>query len=161
MGLVELQPGNLFIIMDKKADRAFALYRTIKASGREVSVVARMHPERLLKDFQIPPEDVVWLSSSTGPRVVNPQSVGILTDTMVRIFEKETGATVILEGLEYLMTQNDFTKVLKMVNFLYETVAVHQATIILTLDPQAFSEKELAYLTREAVVAGERDEIVL
>jgi hypothetical protein len=48
-----------------------------------------------------------------------------------------------------------------MVNFLYETVAVHQATIILTLDPQAFSEKELAYLTREAVVAGERDEIVL
>jgi hypothetical protein len=37
-------------------------------------------------------------------------------------------------------------------------VAVHQALFIVTLDPQAFSEKELALLTREAVLIGEKDE---
>lgn len=161
MTRVELQPGNMYVLMDKRVDRAFSLYHLLRSSGREVMVVARMHPERLHKDFGIPPEAVSWLSNTQGPRIVNPQSVGLLTDTMVRVFEKGTGAAVIMEGVEYVMTQNDFTKVLKMTNFLYETVAVHQALLIITLDPQAFSEKELALMTREAVTISPEDEVGL
>lgn len=161
MARVELQAGNLYIIMGKRPDRAFDLFKSIKGGGREAMVFARMHPERLEKDFGIPREAVTWLSNSNGPGIVNPQSVGILTDNMVRLYEKDTGPTIIFEGVEYLMTQNDFGKLLKMINFLYETVAVHQGTMVITLDPQAFSEKELAYLTREAVVVEEGDELVL
>lgn len=159
MGRIELQPGNLYILTGKKPDRVFGLYSSIKSSGRETAVFARMHPERLEKDFGIPPEAITWLSNTNGPRIINPQNVGILTDSMVRLFENDTGPAVIFEGIEYIMTQNDFTKVLKMVNFIYETVAVHQGIMIVALDPQAFSEKELAYLTRESIVVDEKDEL--
>ena len=161
MARVDLELGSLYILLAKSSDRAFGLYHEIGGAGGQVTVVARAHPDRLLKEFGIPREDVLWLSSTTGERVINPQSVGILTDTMVRAFEREPGATVIMEGLEYLVTQNDFSKVLKMVNFIYETVAVNQGVMVITIDPQAFTEKELAFLLREAVTVGTKDQLLV
>jgi hypothetical protein len=159
MALVVLEPGNICIVMGKRADRAFQLYRAFKEGGREVAVFARMHPERLEREFGIPPSSVTWLSNVNGPRVIAPQSMGMLTDSIVRLYEKDSGPVVILEGIEYLMAQNDFGKVLKMFDFIYEMVAMRQGLLILPLDPQAFSEKELAYITREALVVNEGDEM--
>lgn len=159
MALVVLEPGNICIIMSKKAERTFRLYQDFKERGWTVEVFARMHPERLEKDFGIPASSVTWLSNVSGPRVIGPQSMGILTDNILRLYEKDPPPVVILEGLEYLMAQNDFGKVLRMYDYLYEVVAVRQGLLILPLDPQAFSEKELAYLTREALVVSEGDDI--
>ncbi|MDD1755842.1 MAG: DUF835 domain-containing protein, partial [Methanomassiliicoccales archaeon] len=158
MALVVLEPGNICIVMGKKADRAFGLYKTFLERGHEVEVYARMHPERLEREFGIPQAGITWLSNVNGPRALNPQSMGVLTDSMVRLYERETSPVVILEGIEYLMAQNDFGKVLKMFDYLFEMVSIRQGLLILPLDPQAFSEKELAYLTREALVVGEADE---
>ncbi len=159
MALVVLEPGNICIIMSKRAERAFRLYKDLRERGREVEVFARMHPERLEKEFGIPSSNITWLSNVNGPRVIGPQSMGILTDSILRLFERNPQPVVILEGLEYLMAQNDFGKVLKMYDYLYEVVALRQGLLILPLDPQAFSEKELAYLTREALVINEGDEV--
>jgi len=159
MALVVLEPGNICIIMSKRAERAFRLYKDFKERGQEVEIFARMHPERLEKDFGIPASSVTWLSNVNGPKVIGPQSMGILTDGILRHYGKSPPPVVILEGLEYLMAQNDFGKVLKMYDYLYEVVAMRQGLFILPLDPQAFSEKELAYLTREALVVNEGDEI--
>jgi hypothetical protein len=161
MALVVLEPGNICMVMGKKADRAFALYKVLRSGGLAVEVFARMHPDRLEKDFGIPRSEVTWLSNVNGPRSLNPQSMGILTDSMVRLYEREPSPVVILEGLEYLMAQNDFGKVLKMFDYLFEMVSIRQGLLILPLDPQAFSVKELAYLTREALVVEEGDEMSL
>lgn len=158
---IELQPGNVYVLLGKKPDRAFQLFKVFKARGREARVVARMHPERLETQFGIPRESVTWLSNSGGPGSVHPQDIGVLTDGMMRLYERDVGLAFIVEGIEYLMTQNDFGKMLRVVNFVYEAVAVHQGLMIMTLDPEAFSEKELAYLTRESVVVSEKDEMVL
>lgn len=159
MPLVVLEPGNICIVMGKRADRAFGLYRAYKEKGKEVEVFARVHPDRLEKDFGIPRSEVTWLSNVNGARALNPQSMGVLTDNMVRLFEKESAPVVILEGTEYLMAQNDFGKVLKMFDYLFEMVSMRSGLLIMPLDPQAFSEKELAYLTREALVVEEDDEM--
>ncbi len=161
MALVVLEPGNICIIMGKRAERAFRLYKELKERGREVEVFARMHPERLEKEFGIPAPTITWLSNVNGPKVIGPQSMGILTDSILRLFDRNPPPVVILEGLEYLMAQNDFGKVLRMYDYIYEVVVLRQGLLVLPLDPQAFSEKELAYLTREALVINEGDEISL
>ena len=159
MALVVLEPGNICIIMSKRAELAFRLYSSFVERGRDVAVFARMHPERLEKEYGVPRSSVTWLSNVNGQGVVAPQSMGILTDSIVRLYERSPPPTVILEGLEYLMAQNDFGKVLKMYDFLYEVVALRQGLLVLPIDPQAFSEKELAYLTREALVIKDDDDV--
>ncbi len=157
---IELKPGSLYIFQDKKADRALGLFNLLKSKEKDVLVVSRMHPDRLMEDFQIPPSNVFWLSNSAGPRNINPQNIGILTDTLIRMYEKG-GAAVILEGIEYLMLQNDFSKVLRLMNYLYESVAVNHGMLVITLDPEAFNTKEFALLTKDAELVGEAESIVV
>lgn len=156
-----LEPGNLYILHDKKGDLVFGLFGRLAAKYKDVRCVARTHPDRLQKDFGIPPESILWLSNTGAPGSVNPQSIGVLTDTLLRIYEKAPESVVVLEGMEYLMTQNDFAKVLRLVNYLYEAVAVNRGILIIALDPAAFSEKEMAYLSREAVTIGKDDELAI
>ncbi len=160
MAQIELKPGSLYILQDKKADRALGLYNLLKSKDREILVVSRLHPDRLLEDFQIPSSNVFWLSNSAGPRNINPQNIGILTDTLIRLYEKGDAA-VILEGIEYLMLQNDFSKVLKLMNYLYESVAVNHGMLVITLDPEAFNTKEFALLTKDAELIGEAVSIIV
>jgi hypothetical protein len=157
---IELKPGSLYVFQDKRADRALELYNLLKSNDREVLVVSRLHPDRLNEDFKIPASNAFWLSNSAGPRNINPQNIGILTDTLIRVYEKG-GATVILEGIEYLMLQNDFSKVLKLMSYLYEAVAVNRGMLIITLDPEAFNTKEFALLTKDAELVGETESVII
>ncbi len=160
MAQIELKPGTLYVFQDKKADRALGLYTLMKSKDREVLVVTRLHPDRLSEDFQIPASNAFWLSNSAGPRNINPQNIGILTDTLIRTYERGEAA-VILEGIEYLMLQNDFSKVLKLMSYLYESVAVNHGLLVITLDPEAFNTKELALLTKDAELVDEKESVIV
>ena len=156
----ELRPGTFYVFQEKRADRALGLYNLLTAKGKDVLVVARMHPDRLQEDLKIPSSRVYWLSNTAGPRNINPQNIGILTDLLVRTVEKGDEA-VIFEGVEYLMLQNDFQKILKLFNYLYESVAINRGILIMTLDPAAFNVKELALLTKDAEIIDQGDSVLV
>jgi len=59
---------------------------------------------------------------------------------------------VLVEGLEYLITQNDFETVLRFGNHLHDFVLAHDCAVILVLDPRVLSTRELALLERSARV---------
>ena len=94
-----------------------------------------------------------------GERTINPLNVGILTDRLFRFFETGDQRVVLLEGLEYMVMQNDFDKVLRLTNYLYESVAMTKNMLVVSLDPSAFSPKELAFLEKSAYIIDEKDKI--
>jgi hypothetical protein len=79
----------------------------------------------------------------------------------VGFYEEGEDRVVLLEGLEYMMMQNDFNKVLRLVNYLYESVAITRNVLLVSLDPRAFSGKELAFLEKSAIVIDEREKITI
>jgi hypothetical protein len=158
---VDVKSGNFYLLQERKAEKIFMLYRMMVESGREVLCVSRIHPDRLDEDFGIPLENSLWLSNSVGERTVNPLNVGILTDRLIRFFEESPGRVILFEGLEYMVMQNDFSKVLRLINYLYESVAVTKNVLVVSLDPRAFSPKELAFLEKSACVIEEKDKITI
>jgi hypothetical protein len=56
---------------------------------------------------------------------------------------------VLLEGIEYICTYNDFKKVLRFLDNLNETAWMTKARLILTVNPRAFNTKDLALLERD------------
>ncbi len=149
---VDIRSGNFYILREKKADRIFKLFKTMGGSGRGVLCVSRIHPDQLKEEFGIPPDHSLWLSNTVGNRTVNPLNVGILTDRLIRYFEEGKDRVILFEGLEYMVMQNDFSKVLKLINYLYESVAMTKNILMISLDPRAFSPKELAFLERSASI---------
>jgi hypothetical protein len=71
---------------------------------------------------------------------------------MIRFMESNPNRIVLLEGVEYLTTFNDFKRVLKSLDSLTETAWVTRARLIISVDPKAFDSKELATLERDRKV---------
>jgi len=57
---------------------------------------------------------------------------------------------VLLEGLEYLITQNDFETVLRFVNHLHDFVLAHDCAVVIVIDPRVLATRELALLERSS-----------
>jgi hypothetical protein len=80
---------------------------------------------------------------------------------MIRFMENNPNSIVLLEGVEYLMTFNDFRRVLRSLDSLNETAWITKARLLITVDPKAFDQKDLAMLERDRKVLRGSDEIGL
>ncbi|MBU7044989.1 MAG: DUF835 domain-containing protein [Theionarchaea archaeon] len=57
----------------------------------------------------------------------------------------------LLDGLEYLIVHNKFDQVLKQLYIIREVLSRHGGILLIPLDPEAFSEKEMGFLEKESV----------
>jgi archaellum biogenesis ATPase FlaH len=58
-----------------------------------------------------------------------------------------------LDGLEYLLVNNDFSRLLKFIEYINELVMQNSALLLISIDQRALDEREMALLERNAVVA--------
>lgn len=115
-------------------------------------IVAREYPESIRKNYSIQVTPIIWLTESPGERRVAPTSLAVLTDTITRFMESNPNSIILLEGIEYLVTFNDFKKVMKSLDSLNETTWITKTRLLIALDPLAFDSKDLALLERDRKV---------
>jgi hypothetical protein len=68
--------------------------------------------------------------------------------------EETEDSVILLDGLEYLMVHNDFSRVLKLVHGLNELAAVHQARLIIPMNPLTMDADKVALLKRDLKELG-------
>ena len=75
-----------------------------------------------------------------------------LTNEIVQHVESGGKATILLDGLEYLMINNDSPRIWKFLEYLNDVVAQNTAILIISIDERTFIPRDLALLERSAVV---------
>ncbi|HIH01123.1 TPA: DUF835 domain-containing protein [Thermoplasmata archaeon] len=78
--------------------------------------------------------------------------MALLTDTLIRFMESNPNSIVLVDGVEYMMTFNEFTKVLRSLDSLNETAWITRSRLIIAIDPKAFDAKQAAMLERDRIV---------
>ena len=122
-------------------------------------IVTREYPDTIRSAYSIQVTPIIWLTEAPGEMRVAPTSLAVLTDTIVRFMESNPNSIVLVEGVEYVVTFNDFKKVLKSLDSLNETAWVTKSRLMISVDPRAFDEKELALLERDRKVVKRSDGI--
>jgi len=167
-------PRGVYLLEDEKPKPAFALFSElvtlplnpeVEIPGKTVTasetleflipkglVVTREFPETIRRSFNIQVTPIIWLTEAPGEMRVAPTSLAMLTDTIVRFMENNPNSIVLVEGVEYMVTFNDFRKVLKSLDSLNESTWVTKSRLLISVDPRAFDEKELALLERDRKV---------
>lgn len=167
-------PRGVYLIEEERPGPAFALFSElvtlplspnvdIPARAESASetleyliprglMVTREFPETIRKDHNLHVTPIIWLTETPGEMRVAPTSLAVLTDTIVRFMENNPNSIVLIEGIEYLITFNDFKKILKSLDSLNETTWVTKSRLLLTIDPRAFEDRELAMLERDRKV---------
>ncbi len=147
----ELEEGRTYLTKEKKPDRALAYFRKAIESGFRPLYVTRQHPNHVLRAHAGKEIRVVWLSTTLGKDYVDPHNLNSLTNLVTNFVTDSPRAVILLDGLEYLMINNDFPRILHFLEYVNEQVAMKRAVLLLSVDDRAFESKELALIERNTV----------
>jgi small GTP-binding protein len=147
----EIKPGMSYLIKEEKPHRSFRIFRELINKKIRGLCITRTHPARIREEYQIKDIPILWLSadSTKTENVVVPTFLPQLNTLIIDFIQKHNDVVIILEGIEYLIDQNDFKAVLRLVHSLNDYIMGSNARLLIPLDPLILQERELHILTRD------------
>ena len=149
-----MKKGHMYLVMEKKPQMSYGCFTGLLEKGVNGLCISRQHPKSVRVKFPVAETHILWLTTAMGDNYVNPTNIGILTNFTVNFMQSNLdNCAVLIDGIEYLSVYNDFYSVLKSVYYINEVAMKNGAIVIIPVAPQAFVDKNLALLEREAEVA--------
>ncbi|MEM0448602.1 MAG: DUF835 domain-containing protein [Methanomassiliicoccales archaeon] len=146
----KLEPGYSYLIESEDPYAGFDVFQDYVSNGYKGMWISREYPEKVKKKFDIGECPFIWLSYERDIKYARePTNIPLIYAEVKGFLDNPEGGIVLLSGLEYLMSQNNFIKVLKFLQLVNENVAVKDALFIIPLSPQALSSREVKMLERE------------
>ena len=157
----KLMVGGTYLVFERTEEEkgeAFKIFKDILRTGSSGLVVSRTFPEKVLKRFDLGELPVIWLSRSKNENAIQPTNLGAMVEEIKEFTTKNTDAIVMFDGLEYLTVHNEFDRVLKLLHSLEDEIAVHEARLLISLNPSTLSNKQVALITKEMKVLNRNKE---
>jgi len=145
----EAVPGTSYALLGDRPEPAFLRFAADVAAGAPGLCITRIHPEKARERYALAGVPVHWLSRSFSKDTLNPTNLGAIVELVQKHAAGHPGSRVLLDGLEYLYTQNDFGKVAKFVQVLADIVSEEKAILYMPLDPRTLEDEERAILLRD------------
>lgn len=148
----EIPSSKSFIVYEKKYEKSFEIFKDLVTHNISGLAITRTSPGSLKKIYDLEKTPFIWLSKIEGVNTISPIYLNSLMNLITDFINKGKDSIVILEGLEYLIAQNNFDIVLKFIQALRDLVLIENSRLIIPLNKDAFSQKELAQLEKELEV---------
>ncbi|NYT04399.1 MAG: DUF835 domain-containing protein [Candidatus Methanofastidiosa archaeon] len=145
----EIPQGKSFIIYENKYEKSFEIFKDLVTHNISGLAITRTPPLSLKKAYNLEKTPFIWLSKIEGPNTISPIYLNSLMNLITDFINKGKDSIVILEGLEYLTSQNNFDIVLKFIQALRDIVLIESSRLVIPLNKSAFNQKEIALIEKE------------
>ncbi len=146
----ELKAGRSYLVEEDRPERAYRLLEKSAGGGKTGLLITRTNPKRVREQIALETVKVLWLTDREGSQeeTIAPALERIVYEIEGFMSHHPHGA-VMLDGLEYLVSNNSFDAVLRFVRRLVDTVSEGHFTFLISLGPATVKEQELKMLERE------------
>lgn len=142
--------GNGYLLKCKSSEYAFNILKDLIAKpDRNAICVTREHPDKVNKKYGLDITEIWWLSTSTEKFSVTPSNVSKIARIINDYVKTNENSVVLLDGLEYLISNNDFPKALRLIESIHETIVRNNAILIVPVNPLVIDEKNVQKLEHE------------
>jgi len=145
-----LENGYSYLIKEEIPDQAYDIFVDAARHGVPCLCITREYPEKLKEKHDLKGVPFLWLSMDQERSYArDPTNLALLySDTKTFISENKS-CVVLLSGLEYLISQNGFPKVLKLLQHVNDRLAVMDSVLVASISPLTLPENELKLLEKE------------
>jgi hypothetical protein len=157
--LIEVRPGLLYFIKGKEDDRVQELVAGLRSAGYRLLVLSSRLSGEVRDTIDVPMDCVMTLTQSVGQKCLDPENLKVITDTITKFINQDGRSAFLIEDLGLLKQKNEFSELLHMIGYLYESVALNRGVGIVVIDPQTWNKKELAFLGKEGLMVEEKDRL--
>ncbi len=154
----ELRGGTTYIVRERKGESAFRLFSRLTADGGSGLCITRKHPEIAKSHYDIGSHvQIRWLTPSLGKGMIDPKALNALTKIVYQFVTGNSRAVVLLDGMEYILLHNEFSKTLLFLENLNDLVVQTDAILLVPINPEAMQGHDVALMERNTeVLEGER-----
>jgi len=143
-----LQDGYSYLIKDDRSDRSYELFMEQLKKGKRGFCITRNYPVKIRGKYELGETPIVWLSNVGKEDSLRPKDLEKLNYSLEQFLTQGQGV-VLLDGLEYLITNNNFLTVLRFVQSLRDQVAINNSIMMMVLNPSTLDANELNLLEKE------------
>ncbi len=142
--------GSIFLFPVEDMDTARDLFAQKIEAGVPTLAVARTSPKQLQKSLEHNVE-TVWLTTNKVEELfcIEPTDVVTLSVVISEFFKRAPTGVILFEGVEYLLSNVEFSRVLKLIQILADRVSMAEGAIYLVLDTDTLGKKQMKQIERE------------
>lgn len=152
-GLPELIEGFSYIVEEERVNKCFVLMeRQLEGENVPALCITRTNPKQLRKLYKFPEPNVkiLWLTDREGGSsdVVSP-SLENMIFTLEEFIDENPNSVVLLDGIEYLISNNTFNPVLRFIRKIVDKISETESILLVATSPEAIGVQEIKQLERE------------
>ena len=145
-----LDGGYSYIIKEEIPDQALDIFVDAAKHGVPCLCVTREFPEKIKERHDLKDVPFLWLSMDQERNYArDPANIALIYSDIKTFVSENKGSMVLLLGLEYLVSQNGFAKVLKLLQHVNDKIAVSDSVLLASISPLTLPESDLKMLEKE------------
>lgn len=145
---IRLKPSFTYLIPEERSAKSYRLFKMNLDKGMPGYCVTRTFPEKVRERYELGNIPILWLSNVAKEEAVRPKDLEKLSLSLEEFLGKE-GGIILLDGIEYLITNNNFITVLKLIQSLRDQVAINRSIMLLSINPSTMDSHQINLLKRE------------
>ncbi len=156
----EPEEGDIYIVYEERPDISMKIFERKLEEGCSGLIISRTHPDTLRRKwgFEVPH---IWLARGNQNefiQAVHPERL-MKMHTIISTFisSSDRSKIIMLDGLEYLISQNDFETIMRFIQLINEQVNTTSTCMLVPVHPHALNEQQKGILEREVKVLSTED----
>ena len=141
----ELMTGAIVLMKSSRPDEAFHLFKRYLDQGLNGLYITRLIPSQLNK-FHLQDVPHRLLTNETKKHSLRPTNFERIPHILRTHLKNNENSIILLEGIEFLIIQNKFSSVLRMIQALCPIVGTKDAILLLPLNSSTLDEQKLAQI---------------
>ena len=144
-----IDPTECYILLERKPEKAFEVFCDLVTHGIPGFIISREYPQKVRRGYRLAKTPILWLSRSEVENTINPDDLSKLGYIVGDFTRKCRESVILLDGLEYLVTQTGFQTVLTYLQELKDIVVMNNSRLLIPLHKDTVSLKEYSMLEKE------------
>ena len=147
---VSFKWGNNYILIESEPVKSLEIFEQMLQFNKNGLCIARTNLVKLKKGRPLENANIYWLSNTSCDYCLPPNLDRIL-HVITPFLLTNNESIFLLEGLEFLNTNNEFNNVVKLIDNIKELVETRDSIFILSYNSPAFSVKETALINKNMI----------
>ena len=148
----EIDWGGAYLINSKGFEFALNIFSELsKETSNKGLCITRVHPDKLKSETLSADVTKLWLSNTSAENSISPGNITKLAHVINEQMKTSDKSIILLDGLEYLINNNDFPKILKFIEAMHEKIVLSNGILLLPINRSAMEVRDFELLENELV----------
>jgi isoleucyl-tRNA synthetase len=144
-----LKDSSSYLVLEATPEEAHRLFQLAQATGKRGLVITRTFPQKVRERLGGAETLILWLSNvGKEEDTVRPKDLEKLSLAVEQFLARERGV-ILVDAIEYLVTNNNFITVLRLVQSIRDQVAINNGVFLISVNPSALDPHQLTLLQKE------------